>query len=158
MVFVDTIAIGPWSFDQNMKRFKREASLKPFVKKYLHNQGYDVQRPEVRFFERRIDLMGFSTHDMKLVSIELKLHKWRKAFQQAILYQLCSDFVIVALPAQNTESIELDRFIRHGIGVLRVFKDGNSVILSEPTQSTVMKSQYKQRYIDFLKGYRYAAR
>ncbi|GAG43766.1 unnamed protein product, partial [marine sediment metagenome] len=51
------------------------------------------------FYEYRIDLFAFSQKLDVTIAVELKLHRWRRALEQSLLYQLCADFVFIALPA-----------------------------------------------------------
>lgn len=105
-------------------RFSREASLSRPVATYLRASGYTRVAREIPFYDRSIDLYAFSDASGWSVAVELKLSRWRKAFTQALLYQLCADIVSVALPAQQATRVDLKTLDEHGIGLLAVRDDG----------------------------------
>src|SRR5262249_48839278 len=101
---------------------KREAlPLRP-VRNYLR-KTYEQHRTEVPFYEHRIDVYGYWAATNDTVAVELKLRNWRKALQQALVYQLCSDYVFIAVPAATAERVDLEMLREHGIGLLAVDRD-----------------------------------
>ena len=66
-----------------------------------------MQKVELPFYEYRIDLYGFSCEENSTVAIELKLSDWRRAVEQAMLYQLCADLVYIAMPERATKRVDL---------------------------------------------------
>ena len=76
----------------------REILMLPAVRAHLARQ-YEHCTLELPFYEHRIDLYAYSVELDCTVAVELKLRKWRRALEQALLYQLCSDYVFIAVPA-----------------------------------------------------------
>jgi hypothetical protein len=135
-----------------MGSFKRESLLYPWVAHYKRQQSFALQAPEVQFYEYRIDLFGFS-HSLNLcVSVELKLTRWRRAVEQALLYQLCSDRAYIALPETTAKRVDLDLLSLHGIGLIAVDAGGWCREVLGAAQSTVVRACYRDAYIDLLQG------
>ena len=84
------------------------------------------------------------------VAVELKLRKWRRAVEQALVYQLCSDYVFVAVPAATAKRIDLDEFHAYGIGLLSV--TGYRCVQELPAAlSEVLNPNYKAAYMTMVK-------
>ena len=124
--------------------------LEPVVK-YLRRRGYRYQFPEIGFFEQKIDLYAFSERQNVTLAVELKLRRWRYALRQTLLYQLCSDFVLIAMPATTTNAVDLELLRLHGVGLLAVNKDRCKQILA-PEHSLVVRTRYRKAYIKIVKG------
>ncbi len=130
----------------------KESSLLEPVAGYIKRKGFHVQCTELPFYQRSVDIYGFSRIKDKTIAIELKLHKWKKAFQQALIYQLCADETYIAMPQKYAFRADFDLLSEHGIGLISVSGIGRCVKLIEARQSSVVKSDYKKSHIAFLQG------
>ena len=127
----------------------RESLMLPAVRAYLKAQ-YEQHALELPFYEHRIDLYGYSPATHSTVAVELKLHKWRRAVEQALLYQLCSDYVFIAVPATTAKRVDLRELRRHGIGLLAV--SGCQCVEELPAVlSPVLNPNYKAAYTAIVK-------
>jgi hypothetical protein len=135
-----------------MDSFKRESSLLSHVSKYAKRLRFSLQEAEMPFYEYRIDLFAFSELQDLTVAVELKLHRWKRAVEQAILYQLCADRVFIALPETTARRVDWSVLERHGIGMIAVSATGRCrrIVCSQP--SKVIIPDYRQSYIDMLKA------
>ena len=131
---------------------KLESSLYQPVAAYAHNRGFRRQRSEVQFYEYRIDFYGFSRRQNLTVAIELKLTKWRRAFEQALIYQLCSDLVYIAVPFKTSLRVDPVLLQAHGIGLVAVADNGRCRVIIEAIRSFVVRHDYRSEYINTLKG------
>lgn len=132
--------------------FARESLLLSPVRGALRRQGYRRQKDEVRFFDYRIDLYGYAAAADATIAVELKLLRWKRAFQQALVYQLCADFVYLALPASTAERVDIPLLERHGLGLIGVQSNGRCVTVVEAKRSDEVLAMYREFYIDFVKG------
>ncbi len=130
--------------------YDSERSLLDPVVKYFRRKGYRWQRSEVGFYEYRLDLYCYSRVAGQTVAVELKLKKWRKAFRQALLYQLCADLVFVAVPASTVTNIDLDAFGEHGIGIVAVSRNGRCSTVLAAAQSDALNPEYRDSYVQYL--------
>ena len=133
-------------------RLDKEHKLLAPVAAYVRRKGFSLQETEVQFYQYRIDLYGCSRIDRRTVAIELKLRNWRRALEQALLYQLCADLVFVALPEKVKDSVDTGFCRRYGIGMLTVSDDGRCRQVISPAQSSVVLEHYRKTYVDFLRG------
>lgn len=123
---------------------KLEAMLLPIVQEYLSDE-YGSRATELPFFEHRIDLYGYCENTTRTIAVELKLRDWRRALQQALLYQLCSDYVFIAVPVETAKRVDLDLLREHGIGLLSI--DDNRCVEQLPAvPSQVLNPNYKAQY------------
>jgi hypothetical protein len=136
----------------DMTCIKRESGLYGPVAAYAHNKGFYRQQSEVQFYEYRIDLYGFSRRLGLTVAIELKMYNWRRAIEQGLIYQLCSDIVYIALPLRTAIRVEMEAFRNHGIGLIGVRETGRCFQLLEAVPSAVTRSHYRDKYIQILEG------
>ena len=121
----------------------------PAVRAYFRRQ-YERFTEEVPFYEHRIDLYGYSAETDCTVAVELKLRKWRRAIEQALLYQLCADYVFVAVPATTAKRVDLEQLRSYGIGLIAV--SGDECVEKLPAVlSPVLNSNYKAAYRTILK-------
>ena len=128
---------------------KSESLMLPAVWAYLRNQ-YDQSREELPFYEHRIDLYGYSAETERTVAVELKLRKWRRALEQALVYQLCSDYVFIAVPSATAKRIDIEELRNHGIGLLAV-SDGECIEELPAVLSPVLNQNYKAAHIEIVK-------
>ncbi len=134
----------------NVPPFRKESALLDPVCDYLRSQGYRQQCPEVQFYEYRMDLYGYAPAKKKTTAVELKLHRWMRAFQQALIYQLCADFVYLALPMRAAERVDSLLLSRHGLGLIAVHPEPRCDVLLEALQSTVVISSYRDFYVRLM--------
>lgn len=128
----------------------KESSLLEPVTGYIKRKGFSVQALELPFYERSVDIYGFSKITNKTIAIELKLHKWKKAIEQAILYQLCADEAYIAMPKKFIGRINLDLLTKYGIGLISISGTGRCRKMVEAKQSSVLRIRYKNNHIDYL--------
>lgn len=131
----------------------RERDLLVRVATYVRGKGYTTQAIELRFYEYKIDLYAFSKRTGKTLAIELKLTKWKRALQQALIYQLCSDFVFIALPLRVVDHVDPTLLRAHGIGLIAVCSNNCRTIV-EAERSREVRQHYRVPYIRMLKGAR----
>lgn len=128
---------------------KRESLMLPAVREHFKPK-YGRHRLELQFYEHRIDLYGYSVETDCTVAVELKLRNWRRALEQALVYQLCSDYVFIAVPATTAKRIDLQELRSHGIGLLAV--SGCKCVEELPAlHSPVLNHNYKADYISIVK-------
>lgn len=128
----------------------KESSLLDPVTGYIKRKGFSVQALELPFYERSVDIYGFSKITNKTIAIELKLHKWKKAIEQAILYQLCADKAYIAMPKKFIGRVNLDLLTKYGIGLISISGTGRCRKMVEAKQSSVLRIGYKNNHIDYL--------
>ena len=126
-----------------MTSYKLESSLLPIVSRFLLQHSYAIQVAEMPFFEHRIDLLGYSNLVGASLAIELKLSKWKRAFEQALIYQLCTDYSAVALPRRAAERAERAWFREYGVGLFAVDQQGEVEILMSPRRSASTWPRYR---------------
>ncbi len=143
-----------WSFVNDMRVHKatinREAQLLDPVAKYARKKGFSVQVPELPFFEYRIDLFGLSKPTGDTIAVELKIKNWRRALQQALIYQLCSDFVFIALPEGKASLVNTAELAKHGIGLIVVTWDLRCRTELAAVRSSEVRDHYRQEFAEFL--------
>lgn len=132
--------------------FNKESLLLKPVAAYFRRKSFRWQQEELPFYEYRVDLYGFSRVNGHTVAIELKLYKWQRAFEQAILYQLCADYVYIAMPVNSIGRVDTTLLKTHGIGLLAVGNSGRCRQILGPEQSTVIRDNYKNIYVNLLKN------
>ena len=130
-------------------RMRYEADLLKPVQAHLA-PGYAEQETEAGFYEYRIDLYGHCPETGRTIAVELKLHKWRRAVEQALLYQLCADQAIIAVPERTVRLMKIEELVAHGLGLLAVRADGCTEIV-RPRQSTVVRPAYRAAMITGLR-------
>ena len=134
-----------------IRKFKYEQDLVFFVARYLRNRSFRKQLTEVPFFEYRIDMYGYSRLNDQTVAIELKLKRWSRAIEQALLYQLCSDLVYIAMPSYVTDVVELRTLNEYGLGLLSV--DTHQCRQIHPARpSLVLRKHYREKYLALVSG------
>jgi len=77
-------------------------------------------RTEVPFHGKSIDMLFLDRETRRLVAVELKVSKWRKALLQAAVYQLGAHRVYVALWHRHLDAERVAVIQRHGLGVIEV--------------------------------------
>lgn len=132
-----------------MLTFQTEAYLTEPVARHLRRRRFRAQFLEAPFYDHRIDIFGFSQSDGVCIAVELKLVRWQRALEQALIYQLCADYSYVAMPKHALVRIPLDGFHEHGVGLIGVSGAGCNVIV--PAQrSAVVQEFYRTNLIHLL--------
>lgn len=111
--------------------------LKP-VQDYLSSIGYNKQATELGFFNYRLDIFGCSSN-RKSIAVELKLKKWKRALEQSRVYQLCSDFVYMALPSCAINRIDMPLLESNGVGLIEVTPTKCTVVLKAKQSSVIIQ-------------------
>lgn len=124
--------------------------MKP-VAKFALEQGFCLQENELPFYEYRIDLYGFSAHHNSTVAFELKLADWRRALEQALLYQLCSDYVYIAMPERSAGKVDVTELKSQGVGLISVLESGDCSCLLPAVAHSEVRQFYRSTQIEFLK-------
>jgi len=132
-------------------KFSKESQLLQPVANFASRKGFRLQTAELPFYEYRIDLYGFSQNADATIAIELKLTDWRRALEQAMLYQLCSDFVYIALPERSARRVDLTQLRENGIGLLAVFNSGSCSCLLPAVEHDEVRHFYRSTQIEYLK-------
>lgn len=132
-------------------RFFKESQLLEPVAKFAKRQGFRLQFKEMPFYEYRIDLYGFSAKDDLTIAIELKLTDWKRALEQALLYQLCSDFVYIAMPECSASRVDKTELRNNRIGLISVAKSGECLCLLPAIKHGEIRQFYRSTQIEFLK-------
>ncbi len=133
-------------------KFSRESQLFGPVARFARREGFVLQTAELPFYECRIDLYGFSRKNDATVAIELKLNDWRRALEQALLYQLCSDFVYIAMPESSARRVDRAELHSNGIGLIAVLTSGSCSCLLPAREHSEVRQFYRVTQIEYLKG------
>lgn len=133
-----------------MMTFPKESALLAPVQRSLRRRGFGQQQDEVQFFEYRIDLYGYAVQMQATVAVELKLSRWTRAFEQALVYQLCADYVYLALPWEAAKRVEIPLLQRYGLGLIGVQPGPRCVVLCPAQQSPVIMPNYRDFYVGLL--------
>lgn len=125
-----------------------EASLYPIIGSFLARRNYKVayEVPVGRFHPRIFDVVGVNGEE--LISVEVKLHDFRRVLRQAITRLYYSDKVFVAFPEKYALHVNssYDRDLKRiGIGLLSV----NSTVTEkmEAKQSTYLNAKRKKKLL-----------
>lgn len=132
-----------------MLTFEREAHLEDPITRHLKGRRFRMLFKEAPFYDYRIDIFALSTAQNRCVAVELKLTKWRRAFEQALVYQLCADYAFVAMPKYALTRVPLDLFRTHGVGLIAV--GGRCHVVIPAQLSTVVCPTYRSGMIQFLR-------
>jgi hypothetical protein len=133
--------------------FSKEAELYNPVSRFFRTKGFKLQLPEMPFYEYRIDMYSFSKKTDSTVAVELKLTDWRRALEQAMVYQLCADLVYVAMPTRITNKIDKLAFSSQGVGLIGVTNACKCELAVEAVEHPEVRMFYRQTQIEYLKDY-----
>jgi len=94
----------------------------------------------------RIALKRTLAGQCRLIAIEAKLLRWRRALEQAVAYRRYADTAYVALPEAivGRNSIDRQTFLRSGVGLLSVSENAVSETIS-PSRSTA--HDWRREYV-----------
>jgi hypothetical protein len=132
-------------------KFSRESELLDPVARFAKQLGFRLQTAELPFYEYRIDLYGFSQRSNTTIAIELKLTDWRRALEQAMLYQLCSDFVYIAMPESSARRVNTTELQQNGVGLLSVVNPRTCSCIVQASEHNEVRPFYRRTQIAFLK-------
>ena len=131
-----------------MLDFKNEEQLCEPISRFLKNKQFSYICYELNFFEYRIDLFAYSNSSLETISVELKLRNWKKALQQALIYQLCSDYVYIGIPKSFLQLQTIEKMKQFGVGIIAVYPSGYCKTILKSQKSLVLKNRYKTRFIE----------
>lgn len=137
-----------------MPSFSRESLLFAPVARYVRRLGFGRQQAEVQFYEYSMDLYGYAAGPRHTIAIELKLEKWKRAFEQALLYQLCADYSYLALPYDVAMRVDRPLLCKHGLGLIAVNSTRLCTMILPAAESRVLIPGYRDFYIGLLGGRR----
>ena len=132
--------------------FERESELLAPVTRHLRRAGVRYLTDEMQFFDYRLDLFGYSSRTDSTHAVELKLYKWRRALEQAAIYQMCADYVSIALPLDKVTSVDLELLGVAGVGLIGVQSEKRCFRVLPPQRSKRVRPNYRRFYIDLLRG------
>ncbi len=130
----------------------RECLMCEPVSSYLRRRGFRLQGRELAFYEYRIDIYGFSPKTSRTVAIELKLEKWRRAYEQSLIYQLCSDLVYMALPARVVPRVHVSLLRESGVGLISLDGSCRCKTILPARQSPAVRQFYRETLVANLRG------
>jgi len=128
----------------------REKELLLPIRRYAKQKGFTAQVAELPFFEYRIDLYAVSKPSGDTIAVELKMKNWRRALHQALIYQLCSDYVFIALPLVKAKPVDILELSRHGVGLILVGLDRKCQVALEAVRSSEVRDYYRRPYVELL--------
>ena len=76
---------------------------------------------------------------------------WRRALEQAMLYQLCSDLVYIALPESSAKKVDLAELRKNGVGLLAVLNSSKCSCILPAAEHDEMRAFYRSTQIEYLK-------
>ena len=131
------------------KRMRYELELTAPAEEWLRELSFTAQATEVPFYEQRIDLYAYSRERDTTMAVELKVGRWRRAVEQALLYQLCADLVVIGMPAETTGNADRSVLEEHGLGLIAIGR-GRTTPVVKPRRSSVLRRDYRAQYIRLL--------
>jgi hypothetical protein len=134
------------------EKFLLESALVQPVRRHLYSSGVRKLQNEMQFYDYRLDIYGYSKRVNATYAVELKLKRWKRAFEQALIYQLCADFVYIALPSAGASLVDLPLLEAHGIGLIAVQTERRCVKVLASKQSDSVSEEYRKFYIDLVQG------
>ncbi|MGD2249839.1 MAG: hypothetical protein PVF58_15630 [Candidatus Methanofastidiosia archaeon] len=122
-----------------------EAELFPAVERHYRKEGYDVEK-EVPMRYKVIDIV--CRNDNEIIAIEVKVQNWKKALEQAIIYQLCANRTYVALYHKFSTRAKKIFFHRYGVGFIEVNQTID--IKMESKRDVALNPFYQEAIIEYL--------
>lgn len=139
-------------FRNTETKFSKESQLLAPIARFAKHKGYQLQAIEVPFYEYRIDFYGYSKTSKTTLAIELKLTDWRGALRQALLYQLCSDFVYIAMPVRSAKRVDVKELREHRVGLIGVNHLLGCSCILQASRHKEVRSFYRSTQVDFLQS------
>lgn len=122
-----------------------ESALLAPIKRLFPQHQY-VVRSEVPFNGKSIDVLAMDRKTRRLIAIELKVRKWRKALRQAAVYQLCANRVYVALWHKHVNPENLELISSYGLGVIEIAPNRRAnlraKIVCQPKRRALLNRNY----------------
>jgi len=135
----------------------KEESLYDIIERYLKEKGYMVLRDfrVGRWSPKRVDLIGVrqDSSGKELISVEVKLRRFRQIIEQAVYRLFFSDFVYIAFPrsyARHVAQVHYNILEKYGLGLLSV--DRSVEILISPVRSKILNRDYKNYIIRLVQN------
>ena len=132
------------------REIEREEELLAPVRRYAKRKGFTAQFAELPFFDYRIDLYAVSRPSGDTIAVELKMKNWRRALHQALIYQLCSDYVFIALPVTKAGIVDTTELSKHGVGLILVGLDRRCRLALDAVRSSEVREYYRRPYVEML--------
>lgn len=110
-----------------------ERTLVSETEEYFKEMKLNTVR-EVPLFENRIDLVVHDKRLSNIIAVEVKVDKWFRALQQAVLYRICADNVYVALSEEFVHRVNLPLMGKYGVGLLSVNGSLKEILPPNPTK------------------------
>lgn len=110
-----------------------EGKLVSETEEYFQEMKLNTVR-EVRLFENRIDLVVYDRRLSNIIAVEVKVDKWFRALQQAVLYRICADNVYVALSEEFVHRVNLPLMEKYGVGLLSVNRSLKEILPPDPSK------------------------
>jgi hypothetical protein len=129
--------------------FNYEKQLEEPVARYLRNRQFRLQELEVPFYEYRMDMYGYSKRVDLTVAVELKMARWARAIEQALVYQLCSDLVYIAMPKRRAALVDVATLKQYGLGLISVGDKRCTEIISA-VPSRIVRKHYREACLAIL--------
>lgn len=131
-----------------MTRSIKERTLLNRVERYFRNKNFQTCK-EVPLLDNSIDLVAYDNKFSKIIAVEVKVANWKRALQQAMLYQLCAHQVYVALWSNSLNKINLNNFNELGIGLISV--DGTARKITNPRRSYIIHKSLMKNVKNYIK-------
>jgi len=132
-------------------KFSKESQLREPVARFAKGLGFSLQSIELPFYEYRIDLYGFSRKEDATIAVELKLNDWRRALLQTLLYQLCADWVYIAMPKHSVQRVDVSELESSGVGLIAVLNSGRCACVLPAKPHSEVRKTYRLSQINYLK-------
>ena len=141
---------------KNSKQIIEEELFLP-IKKLFPVRRYLIKR-EIPFNGKIIDILMVNKKTHRLIAIELKVKKWKKALRQAAVYQLCTSQVYIALWYKHLNKKNKKLISKYGIGIIAVKKINEKTLKAEiiipPKQLKLLNKQYAKQLRTYLKTFK----
>jgi hypothetical protein len=127
-----------------------EEELRPRVHAFFEDQRFEVF-DEARLLSRNIDIIAMRRRELR--TIEMKVHDWKRAIEQAYLNLRVADYSYIALP--EPVWVRASPYIKNeaytsGIGVIGV--DGVARQVIKPARSSRIQTHLRQRFVEKLRA------
>ncbi len=97
---------------------------------------YKIVTKEVPFLSRCIDIVMIDSNN-NIISVELKIKKWRHAIEQAINHKLGADRSYICLPRRSITDSMLQALSSSGVGLMLFDKDNKCAVYEAVPASKV---------------------
>ncbi len=109
---------------------------------------------EYRHYEKYIDLIGLIIDRNELMSVEIKVKNWQKAFKQAVVNLAVAEKSYMAMYSEYIHRVDIDQLREHGIGLISVGSAWGEVQFVEPAKTsqlvnTITNKRIKEKLCTF---------